>query len=317
MSGSEDGKERDAAAEAVCRLLCGVFDCPLELAGHILLRGRLCDFDGRATIVRRGDRISTLYVIVAGRAHAIVYSLDGQMVLLHEYRSGDFFGVVSPPYSATHDADVVAVEQVSAFLLEGSVLALLAEQHACIGLALLKVMVERLQQTASRMYEHVALSAVGRVHAELLRQARQSEDLAIRPEPGRLRSRVARIDHARNRVARGQRARAARHHPARRRRAGRGGAAPARGADPMKLRRSPERVEADRRAAVERGLELADPVGFARRAAGRGEHGREIVRDADRVGRDRAGDRLGRSRRPLPVGRSAAVNGSRTQAISP
>jgi len=172
-----------SASESVRRLLCCVFDCSLDLAGHILLRGKLRRFQGRATIVRRGDRISTLYVIVTGRAHAIVYSLDGQVVLLHEYRSGDFFGVVSPPYAATHDADVIAVEAVSSFLLEGSVLALLAEQHGCIGLALLKVMVDRLQRTASRMYEHVALSAVGRVHAELLRQARQYADLAIRPSP--------------------------------------------------------------------------------------------------------------------------------------
>ncbi len=171
------------ADESVCRLLCGVFDCSLDLAGNILLRGRLRQFPCRATIVRRGDRISTLYVVIAGRAHAIAYSLDGQIVLLHEYRPGDFFGVVSPPYSATHDADVVAVEDVSSFLLDGSALALLAEQHGCIGLALLRVMVDRLRQTASRMYEHVALSAAGRVHAELLRQARQSRDLTIRPSP--------------------------------------------------------------------------------------------------------------------------------------
>lgn len=183
MDGVDRNEEPEAVTESVCRLLSSVFDCSLELAGQILLRGKLRDFEGRATIVRRGDRISTLYVIVTGRAHAIVYSLDGQVVLLHEYRSGDFFGVVSPPYSAAHDADVVAVEAVSSFLLEGSVLALLAEQHGCISLALLKVMVGRLQQTAARMYEQVALSAVGRVHAELLRAARQNADLAIRPSP--------------------------------------------------------------------------------------------------------------------------------------
>ncbi len=183
MSGAEQNRDNGTAHDSVCRLLCGVFDCSLDLAGNILLRGRLREYEARAVMVRQGDRISTLYVIVAGRAHAIVYSLDGQAVLLHEYRAGDFFGVVSPPYWATHDADVVAVEQVSAFLLDGGALALLAEQHGCIGLALLKVMVERLQQTASRMFEHVALSAAGRVHAELLRQARQSADLAIRPAP--------------------------------------------------------------------------------------------------------------------------------------
>jgi len=183
MSGIGDGGGRRYADENVRELLCGVFDCSADLAGNILIRGKLRQYNGRATIVRKGDRISTLYIVVTGRAHAIVYSLDGQIVLLHEYGSGDFFGVVSPPYSATHDADVVAIEEVVSFLLDGSVLALLAEQHGCIGLALLKVMVDRLQRTASRMYEHVALSAVGRVHAELLRQARQDSGLAIRPAP--------------------------------------------------------------------------------------------------------------------------------------
>jgi len=166
MGGLSQDEEAEGATESLCRLLGEVFDCSLELAGQICLRGKLRPFQGRATIVRRGDKISTLYVIVTGRAHAIVYSLDGQTVLLHEYRSGDFFGVMSPPYMTELDADVIAVEAVSSFLLEGSVLALLAEQHSCIGLALLKVMVDRLQQTASRMYEQIALSATGRVHAE-------------------------------------------------------------------------------------------------------------------------------------------------------
>ena len=168
---------------AVPALLGEVFNCPLDLADTIFVRGRIRGFPNRTTIVRQGDRISTLYVVVDGRAHAIVYSLDGQLVLLHEYRRGDFFGVVSPPYSATHDADVVAIEELTAFLLEGTVLALLAERHGCIGTALLSVMVERLRRTTSRMYEHMALSAVGRVYAELLRQARERPDLTIRPSP--------------------------------------------------------------------------------------------------------------------------------------
>jgi CRP-like cAMP-binding protein len=181
MSGAEQiGAGEDGN---VCALLCRVFDCPEELADQILLRGRLRRYGARITIVNRGDRISTLYVVIDGRAHALVYSMEGQAVLLHEYRSGDLFGVMSAPYAAAHDADVVAIEEVNAFLLDGVVLALVAEQHACIGLALLRFMVERLQQTASRMYEHAALSAVGRVHAELLRQARESGDMTIRPSP--------------------------------------------------------------------------------------------------------------------------------------
>lgn len=181
--GSRLKTEEENHAGAVSSLLCEVFNCSTELAATILVRGRLREYPVRSTIVRSGDRISTLYVIVNGRAHAIIYSLDGQIVLLQEYRRGDFFGVVSPPYVTTHESDVVAVERLSTFLLEGSVLALLAEQHGCIGIALLSVMVDRLRRTTSRMYEHVALSAVGRVYAELLRLARQGPELTIRPSP--------------------------------------------------------------------------------------------------------------------------------------
>jgi CRP-like cAMP-binding protein len=183
MDKADQGADGSSTDDPVSGLLCRVFGCSPELADHIFLRGKMRQFQKRVAIVRRGDQISTLYVVIVGRAHALVYSLDGQAILLHEYRKGDLFGAMSSPYSVTHDADVVVVDDLSAFLLDGVVLALLAEQHGCIGLALLKFMVDRLQQTASRMYEHAALSAVGRVHAELLRQARQNSDLTIRPSP--------------------------------------------------------------------------------------------------------------------------------------
>ena len=134
-------------------------------------------------LVRSGDPVTILFVIVAGLAQAIVYSSEGQPVLLHEFAAGDFFGAIGSPVHATHEADVVAASEVSSFLLDGSELALLAAQHGCIGLALLRVLVDRLQRADMRIYEHAALSSVGRVHAELLRRAREGADLTIRPAP--------------------------------------------------------------------------------------------------------------------------------------
>ncbi len=171
------------AGEPILRLICGVFGCPLELAERIRSRGRLKDFRPRSHLVKSGDSITVLFVIATGLAQAIVYSSEGQPVLLHEYRSGDFFGAIGAPADGRHEADVVAASEVSSFLLDGRELALLAEQHGCIGLALLRVMIDRLQRTEVRIYEHAALSSVGRIHAELLRQARQSADLTIRPAP--------------------------------------------------------------------------------------------------------------------------------------
>lgn len=172
-----------SADEPVVRLLCQVFGCASELAAQIRGRGRLRDFRSRAALVRSGDPISILFVMVAGLAQAFVYSAEGQAVLLHEYRAGDAFGAVGAPTQGRHEADVIAAGEVSSFLLDGRELALLAERHGCIGMALLRLMIDRLQRTESRMYEHAALSAVGRIHAELLRRAKESEALAIRPAP--------------------------------------------------------------------------------------------------------------------------------------
>ena len=169
--------------EPVLGILSRVFGCPSDLAVQISTRGRRRDFRPRVVLVRTGDPVTILFVILAGLAQAIAYSSEGQAVLVHEFRAGDFFGAIGSPVAARHEADVVAASEVSAFLLDGNELALLAEQHGCIGLALLRVLVDRLQRTEARMYEHAALSSVGRVHAEILRQARQNADLTIRPAP--------------------------------------------------------------------------------------------------------------------------------------
>ena len=171
------------ASDLVVGVLSSVFGCAADLAGQIRLRGRVRDYRRRAHLVKCGDPMTVLFVVVNGIAHAIVYSADGQTVLLHEYRRADFFGAMGQPPLTAHEADVVAASEVSCFLLDGRDLAILAEQHSCIGLALLKVLVDRLQRTEARMFEHAALSSNGRIHAELLRQARLSADLSIRPAP--------------------------------------------------------------------------------------------------------------------------------------
>lgn len=133
-------------------------------------------------LLRQGDRAASAFLLVLGRAHALLYGADGQLVLLHEYRPGDLFGALAGAAEG-EEADVVAVERVRALLLEAAALVALAERHGCIGLALSRLLLKRLRATSARMYERAALSAPGRVCAELLRLARDAEGRAIRPVP--------------------------------------------------------------------------------------------------------------------------------------
>lgn len=169
--------------DGVLRLLARVFGCSDQLSVQIRVRGRVRDYRPRRLLVRSGAPVDIFFLIITGLAQAIAYSAQGQAVLLDEFRAGDFFGAVGPRGDASHEADVVAATDVSSFLLNAGELVMLAEQHSCIGLALVRILVDRLQRAETRMYEHAALSSVGRIHAELLRQARQSRDLEIRPAP--------------------------------------------------------------------------------------------------------------------------------------
>lgn len=171
------------ADRAQIAVIARAFICSDEIATVIAKAGRMNRFQPRAVMVRQGDIISLAYLMVAGRAKALLYTLDGQVVLLHDYREGDLFGALEEGDPTPQDADVVASEEVTALTIDAGQLAMLAQQFGCIGLALSRMLLRRLRNTTRRMYEHAALSAVGRVHAELLRLARMSADMTIRPAP--------------------------------------------------------------------------------------------------------------------------------------
>lgn len=160
-----------------------VFVCPDDVAAQIVLRARVRAWPRQAVVLRQGEPLSHSYLVVLGRARALLYSADGQAILLHEYRAGDIFGTIGEPDAAAQEADVLAVEDVEALVIQASQLVMLAQQHGCIGLALSRLLLQRLRQTTGRMFERAALSSVGRVHAELLRQARLRKDLRISPAP--------------------------------------------------------------------------------------------------------------------------------------
>jgi len=169
--------------DGIRQFVCRVFVCPAEVADQITSHCRLRSYAGQAVIVRQGESLALSYLLVFGRARALLYAANGQVVLLHEYRGGDIFGGVGDPGPAVQDADVVAVEDSQALVIQAAHLAMLAQRHGCIGLALSRLLILRLGQINARMFERAALSSIGRVYSELLRQARLRPDLTIAPAP--------------------------------------------------------------------------------------------------------------------------------------
>ena len=103
--------------------------------------------------------------------------------MLCEYRPGDLFGAVVELDPAPQEAEIKAVEAARSFILRSRDLVALAEAHGVIGLALSRLLLRQLRRATSRLYQRAAVSAAGRVHAEILRLAKASPDFVIRPAP--------------------------------------------------------------------------------------------------------------------------------------
>lgn len=148
-----------------------------------MARGNNRVYPPKAIILHQGDQLAHTYLIIIGRAQAVIYSAGGQVILVHEFGPGDLFGAIGEAEPVQQEAEVLAAAEVHAFIVEALQLAALAQQHGSIGLALSRKLMQRLRETTSRMYERAALSAAGRVYAELLRQGSGQSGFRITPAP--------------------------------------------------------------------------------------------------------------------------------------
>jgi CRP-like cAMP-binding protein len=137
----------------------------------------------KALILKQGDSPDATYLLTVGRAHAVTHRLDGQQVLLREYFPGDFFGAIAQAAPDPEKADVVAMEDVRVASFLGIDFLTLIETHGCVGLAVSRILLRQLRESADRIVEFSTLSAAGRIYAELLRLARLGDGRCVRPAP--------------------------------------------------------------------------------------------------------------------------------------
>lgn len=163
--------------------LMRMFVCGEDLARAIARKSSDRRYQAKAVIIKQGDDPAAAFLVLAGRAQALAYGMEGQLVLLHEFLPGDFFGTLATSVVSPDDADVIAVEAVRAALFVAVDFVSLAEAHGCIAIVLSQSLLRQLRSASLRMRERTTLSAVGRVHAELLRLARLGDGRTIHPAP--------------------------------------------------------------------------------------------------------------------------------------
>ena len=159
------------------------FGCDAPTARSIAAQARHLHYGPRDTIVLPGDGAQDAWIMLVGESHAVLFSATGQLLLIHRFEPGDLFGNATGVPAMSEGTHVVAVQPTEVGRFRALDFIMLVERHSCVAAAVMKALTRRLGEITRRMIEVSTLSATGRVHAELLRQARLADGRTIHPAP--------------------------------------------------------------------------------------------------------------------------------------
>ncbi len=156
------------------------------------------------TLIAQADADDELYLLLEGRVRVVLFTAQGQEVWIDSLAPGAIIGEIAALTEQTRTTGIIAdtLSVIAAFPSSG--FKLLLSRYGAIGAALSTLLARRVQSTTQRMFELSALSARGRVYAELLRLADARADqgmLSISPLPN-LAALAKRVSTSRETVSR-------------------------------------------------------------------------------------------------------------------
>jgi len=173
----------EALADLAPAVIARALACDDALAATVAANARFRAYPPRAIIVENGAAAGAIFILLTGHARMVAFSVDGRLVVVRDFTPGDIFGESALLDVTTTSDEIVAVDPVGTGAFATHVFIALMSSHACIALAMSRLLIARLSATTQRLVEGATLSAVGRVHAELLRLAKAAPSHAISPPP--------------------------------------------------------------------------------------------------------------------------------------
>ncbi len=122
-------------------------------------------------IIAQDEADDRVFLLLRGRARVVLLSENGQEIWLDAFEAGAVFGELAALTGAPRISGIIAESDCDLAVYDGRTFFDLMRRHGQIGLALARILARRVQHTTQRMFELSALSAPGRIYAELLRMS--------------------------------------------------------------------------------------------------------------------------------------------------
>lgn len=162
-------------------------------------------FSAQEQVIDKDATSTDLFFVVRGHARVVNYSMSGREITFADIQEGEFFGELSAIDGRPRSAGVMAVVDSLILSLPRRVFLSLLSSHPQIALKVMEHLARTVRAANERIMDLSTLAAQNRVHAELLRQARDHSTLrnAAVIEPIPVHSDIAsRVSTTRETVAR-------------------------------------------------------------------------------------------------------------------
>ena len=128
---------------------------------------------GQQIIARDADD-RDLYLIVSGRVRVTTYSAGGRQVTFRDLGAGEYFGEVAAIDGERRSADVLALEGSLLVVMPPAVFWRLLREAPPVAERMLKRLAALVRGLSERVIDLSTLGVQNRIHAELLRLAREA-----------------------------------------------------------------------------------------------------------------------------------------------
>ena len=125
-------------------------------------------------IISRDAVDTDVYLIVAGHIRVTAFSAAGREVFFCDMRKGQWFGDFAAIDGLSRCADVLAVEDTLVAAMSPTLFRRLVHESTDVCDRVLRRLVNSVRELTDRVYEFSTLGVQNRVHAELLRLAREA-----------------------------------------------------------------------------------------------------------------------------------------------
>ena len=153
------------------RLLEGV---PLSALEDLAHQCRWRRYTAGQRIVSRDAHDNDVYLIISGQVRVTAFSAAGRQVTFGDIQAGEWFGDFAAIDGLSRSADVLAIDESLIASMSPAVFRRLLHEHPAMCDRMLRRLVACVRELTDRVFDFSTLGVQNRVHAELLRLARQA-----------------------------------------------------------------------------------------------------------------------------------------------